>query len=118
MKVEYFGTLPTGEKISRYTLQNAKGITATILNYGAAVQSLIIPGKDGIPADVLLGYDVLDGYVHDTSYQGVVVGRYGNRIKRGTFRLNGEEYHVTINDGENHLHGGKFGFHKKVWNVV
>lgn len=118
MKCEQFGALPGGEEIFRYTLQNANGITVDIITYGAAVQRLLVPDKRGNFADILLGYDTLEGYLHDSSYQGVIVGRYGNRIQKGTFSLDGKTYRLTINDGENHLHGGKNGFHKKVWKVV
>lgn len=110
-----FGTLANGKEVSLYTLTNKSGMRATITDYGAAVTSLIVPDKGGKLADVVLGYDSVSGYVADKSYFGVIVGRYGNRIGKGKFKLNGKEYQVTINDGENHLHGGTHGFHKVLW---
>jgi aldose 1-epimerase len=96
-------------------LKNKSGVRTTITDYGAAVTSLFVPDRKGNLADVVLGYDSLDGYVNDKSYLGVIVGRYGNRIGKGRFVLEGKEYHLTINDGENHLHGGTNGFHKRLW---
>ena len=110
-----FGTLANGEEGSLYTLTNKNGLTASITNYGAAVTSLFVPDKNGKLSDVVLGYDDLAGYVNCKSYFGVIVGRYGNRIGKGKFALDGEQYQVTVNDGENHLHGGARGFHKVLW---
>jgi aldose 1-epimerase len=110
-----FGTLANGTEVSLYTLMNERGMKATISDYGAAVVSLFVPDRDGRLADVVLGYDSLEGYISDRAYFGVIVGRYGNRIAKGKFTLDGTEYQLTINDGENHLHGGTHGFHKVLW---
>ena len=110
-----FGRLTSGQEVSLFTLTNNQGMRAGIIDFGAAVVSLLAPDKHGTLADVVLGYDALEGYVHDKAYFGVIVGRCANRTARGRFVLDGREYHLTINDGQNHLHGGVHGFHKVVW---
>ena len=113
-----FGKLADGAEVFSYTLRNSKGMEAKIINYGATVVSLIAPDKDGKYSDVVLGYDDIDGYVNGTSYFGAIVGRYGNRIGKGKFKLDDDDYQLTINNGENHLHGGVEGFNKRLWTVV
>ncbi len=110
-----FGKLADGSEVYEYTLTNANGMKARIINYGAIVVSLEVPDKSGKLGDVILGYDNLEGYVNDKSYQGSIVGRYGNRIGKGKFVLDGNEYQLEINDGENHLHGGSKGFFQALW---
>lgn len=110
-----FGKLPTGEEVYLYTLTNKNGMEVKIINYGATVVSLTAPNRDGKYEDVVLGYDNLEDYVNGNSFFGCIVGRYGNRINKGKFKLDGKEYQLTINDGENHLHGGIIGFHKVLW---
>lgn len=110
-----FGKLPDGREVYEYTLKNENGMTAKIINYGAIVVSLETPDRNGKFADVVLGYDSLAGYVGDKTFQGSIVGRYGNRIAKGKFTLDGKEYQLSINDGENHLHGGTTGFNKVLW---
>ncbi len=112
-----FGKLSDGSEIFAYTLKNQNGMTAKIINYGAIVVSLTAPDKNGKFDDIVLGYDNLDSYVADNNYFGAIVGRYGNRIGKGKFLLEGKTYQLTINNGENHLHGGKTGFNKKVWSA-
>jgi len=107
--------LPDGRNVFQYTLKNRAGVTAQIINYGATVTSLRVPDRNGIMGDVVLGFDSLQGYIDGTAYFGAVVGRYGNRIGKGRFQLDGKQYQLTINDGENHLHGGKIGFNKVLW---
>ncbi len=98
------------------TLKNSNGITVNITDAGAAVQSLIVPDKNGKLEDIVLGFDSPEDYLTKNSpYLGVIVGRYGNRLDEGKFSLKGKSYQVTINDGPNHLHGGVNGFSKKVW---
>ena len=116
MDKKLFGKLADGSEVYIYTLANKSGMEAKIINYGAAVVSLTAPDKNGKLADVVLGYDSLDGYVNDKSYFGAIVGRYGNRIADGKFKLDGKEYQLTINDGANHLHGGLKGYNKVLWN--
>ena len=110
-----FGKLQNGKEVYMYTLKNKNGMSAEITNYGATVVKLFAPDKNGKFADVILGYDSLKSYEKGGAYFGAIVGRYGNRIAKGRFTLEGKEYQLTINDGENHLHGGKIGFNKKLW---
>jgi len=110
-----FGKLPDGREVYQYTLTNRAGVSVQILNYGATVRSLLVPDRKGKMEDVVLGYDSLSGYIDGTAYFGAIVGRYGNRIGKGRFQLDGRQYRLTVNDGENHLHGGKTGFNKVLW---
>ena len=87
-----FGTMPDGTEVFCWTLVNEKGFTAKVLDYGATVQSVIIPDKNGNPVDVVLGYDTLEGYISGDCYIGATIGRFANRIKEGCFELNGEKY--------------------------
>jgi aldose 1-epimerase len=112
-----FGKLADGKEIYAYTLKNPNGMVAKIINYGATVVTLSAPDKNGKFADVVLGYDNLDGYVKGTTFFGAIVGRYGNRIAKGKFTLDGKEYKLATNNGPNHLHGGVIGFNKVVWNA-
>ena len=100
-----------GKEIYEYILSNEK-IEAHILNYGGILKNLIIDNTD-----VVCGFDTLEDYILDTSYQGALIGRYANRIRASKFTLNGKEYNVGKNEGNNHLHGGIVGFNRKVWNV-
>ena len=110
-----FGTLEDGTAVDIYTLKNAKGVEARITNYGGIVVSLKAPDRNGNFADVVLGYDTLADYVKKNPYFGCLVGRYGNRIAKGKFTLDGKEYTLATNNGANHLHGGVKGFDKVVW---
>ncbi len=114
IEVKPFGQAD-GQQVQLYTLTNAKGMKAQITNYGAIVTSLTAPDKNGKMDDIVLGYDNLEGYIGNTTYFGAIVGRYGNRIGKGKFTIDGKEYSVTVNDGANSLHGGKKGFNKVVW---
>jgi len=111
---ETIGFLSNGKKVKLYTL-HAGDIKLSLLNYGAAWTSLIIPGCGGKKNDVLLGYSGLDGYLNNYPYFGVTVGRFANRIKGAAFTLNGEEYRLDANDGKNTLHSGRHGFDKMLW---
>lgn len=108
---------PSGAKrgIFLFTLQNDRGMTATITNYGGIVTSLLTRDRNGVFDDVVLGYDNLAGYLEDAAYIGAIIGRYGNRIRRGRISIDGETFQLTKNIHENHLHGGIKGFHKVVW---
>jgi aldose 1-epimerase len=115
MEPSTFGVLADGREVFEYTIANSAGMSAKIINYGAAITSLFVPDRDGNIEDVVLGYDSLQGYVNGSEYFGAVVGRYGNRIGKGQFVLDGQQYQLTINNGENHLHGGNIGFNKVLW---
>ena len=110
-----FGKTKQGDVAHIYTLTNANGCEARITNYGGIVVSLKVPDKTGKLADVVLGYETLDKYIEKTPYFGALVGRYGNRIGKGKFTLDGKEYTLAVNNGPNHLHGGIVGFDKAVW---
>ena len=107
------------DSIKLYTLKNESGMTVCVTNYGAIITSIIVPDRNGKRADVALGYDRVEDYINavDKPYFGAVVGRYGNRIAKGEFTLDGETYSLLQNNGENHLHGGAIGFDKVVWAV-
>ena len=110
-----FGKTPEGVAVSIYTLTNSHGMEARITNYGGIVVSLKAPDKTGAMSDIVLGFDTLDGYVNNTSYFGALIGRYGNRIGKARFNLDGHEYKLAANNGENSLHGGTRGFNRAVW---
>lgn len=112
-----FGKMPDGRPVEIYTLRNANGLEARILTYGGIIQSLKVPDRDGHFGDVVLGYDDLDSYRTNSPYFGAMIGRYGNRIAKGTFTLDGVTYHLPINNDPNSLHGGTNGFDKVVWTV-
>ena len=110
-----FGNLSDGREVFLFSLKNEAGTEIQIINYGAIVKNLFVKNKKGKFEDVVLGYDSLNDYVNDNSFFGAIVGRYGNRIGNGKFSLDGKEYNLVINNGKNHLHGGKNGFFKVVW---
>jgi aldose 1-epimerase len=110
-----FGKTKDGVAVSLFTLRNSKGAEAGICNYGGLVIFLKVPDRNGKLGDVVLGYDNLADYIKDTPYFGAMVGRYGNRIAKGKFTLDGKEYTLAINNGPNALHGGLVGFDKVVW---
>jgi aldose 1-epimerase len=115
LKKKSFGRTKDGQAVEIYTLTNRRGAEARIMNYGATVVSLKVPDRKGAFDDVVLGFDRLEDYQNDTHYIGAVIGRYANRIAKGRFTLNGVEYKLAVNNGENHLHGGLKGFDKVVW---
>jgi aldose 1-epimerase len=111
-----FGKTPEGVPVQIYTLTNKHGLEARITNYGGIVVSLRTPDRHGEMADVVLGFDSLEGYLTSPSpYFGALIGRYGNRIAHARFALNGVEHKLAANNGENSLHGGARGFNKVVW---
>jgi aldose 1-epimerase len=114
-KRESFGQTGDGRAVDIYTLKNRRGAEARITTYGGAVVSLKVPDRAGKFDDVVLGFEDIEGYQKTTTYIGSLVGRYANRIARGRFSLNGTEYTLATNNGENHLHGGVRGFDKMVW---
>lgn len=110
-----WGQLPDGTPVELYTLRNRHGMEARISNYGGIVVSLKTRDRAGQWGDVVLGYETLAEYLKESPYFGCLIGRYGNRIAKGKFTLNGREYTLAVNNGPNHLHGGIQGFDKKVW---
>ena len=110
-----FGKTGDGESVDIYTLTNSRGAEAKITNYGGIVTSLKVPDRRGKLDDIVLGFDNFDAYLKGHPYFGAIIGRYGNRIAKGRFTLDGIEYKLAVNNGENHLHGGIKGFDKVVW---
>ena len=106
------------QDIYKYTLTNGNEMSVTLTNFGATIISINVPDKNGNVADVIGGYDTLESYVEADGYQGAIIGRIGNRICKGKFTLDGVDYNMYINNGPNHLHGGKEGFDKKIWQVL
>ena len=107
-----------GKEVDLFTLSNRKGMVVEITNFGATVVSIKVPDRNGKMADVALGFDSLSGYLpKEDPYMGAIVGRVGNRIAKASFTLEGHEYHLFANDGNDTLHGGKVGFDKRVWTV-
>lgn len=112
---EPFGKTPEGEPVHIFTLTNKTGMEVRAINYGGIITHLRVPDRRGTLADVVLGFDTLEPYVKGHPFFGAIVGRYGNRIGRAQFTLNGQTYRLAANDGPNHLHGGIRGFDKMVW---
>lgn len=114
---EFFGT-HRGCEVYKYVLTNDNGISVVLSDFGATIISINVPDKFGKMADVIGGYDNLQSYIEADGYQGAIIGRVGNRICKGKFTLDGVDYNMYINNGPNHLHGGKEGFDKKIWQVL
>jgi aldose 1-epimerase len=112
------GELGDGRCVALFTLENDRGVRARIMSYGGTVVSLAVPDRAGRLDDVVLGFDDLAGYLGAGGYLGALIGRYGNRIAGARFALDGVEHRVTANEGPNHLHGGRTGFDKVLWNAV
>ena len=115
IRKQSFGKTSSGEAIDLYSLSNKKGMEVSITNFGATIVTLRVPDRAGKSADVVLGFDTLEGYENGKSYFGATVGRYANRIGGGTFSIDGKTYTLPKNNGNNTLHGGIVGFNKKVW---
>ncbi len=112
-----FGKTADGTGVEIFTLKNDNGIEVRITNYGAIITSLRVPDRSGAFADIVLGFETLDGYLGAHPYFGAVVGRYANRIADGRFRIDGIGHRLAVNNGPNHLHGGVKGFDKQVWDA-
>jgi aldose 1-epimerase len=113
-----FGTTRDGKGVEIYTLTNSHGVEMRVITYGGIITSLKVPDRSGHLGDIVLGFDTLDGYLKDPPYFGALIGRYGNRIAKGQFTLDGKTFKLATNNGPNHLHGGVKGFDKVVWNAV
>jgi aldose 1-epimerase len=112
-----FGQMPDGAVVNQFTLTNTHGMVAKIIDFGAIVTELHVPDRDGVLADVALGFDTLEAYLGENPYFGALIGRYGNRIAGARFELDGETFELDANDGANCLHGGVRGFHKAKWDA-
>jgi aldose 1-epimerase len=112
-----FGRLPDGTAVHLFTLKNANGVEVSICNYGGIVVSFKAPDRNGKFGDIVLGFDNLEDYLKQHPFFGCIVGRYGNRIAKGKFSLDGKDYHLATNNGPNALHGGLKGFDKVIWDA-
>jgi aldose 1-epimerase len=110
-----FGQLPSGESVEAYTLANAAGASVEVLTYGGIVRSLRVPDRGGRIADVVLGFDTLEGYLGGRAYYGAIIGRIAGRVTAGRIWLQGRGYSLALNDGANHLHGGRRGLDRRIW---
>ena len=112
---QLFGTIPGGKEVHKYIMKNNRGMEVHVINYGAIITAIKVPDKENEPGDVVLGFDSLEEYLGDHPYFGAMVGRVCNRIGKARFEIDGNLYHITVNEGDNHLHGGAKGFDKQVW---
>jgi len=115
MQKQLFGKTSDGQEIELFTLSNSHGMQVSISTYGGVLASIKVPDRSGKIGDVVLGYDDVAGYEADKANFGATIGRYGNRIAKGKFTLDGRQYQLPINDGPNTLHGGIKGFNKRVF---
>ncbi|GAB2623078.1 galactose mutarotase [Belliella aquatica] len=110
--------VPVGDQTAKvFHLENGNGMEVELSSFGAVVSKLVVPDRDGKSENIVLGYELIDGYDTNDYYLGATAGRYANRIAKGKFEIDGTSYQVTTNDGNNHLHGGNFGFNRKNWDA-
>tara|TARA_B100000900_G_scaffold219831_1_gene186343 strand:- start:802 stop:1941 length:1140 start_codon:yes stop_codon:yes gene_type:complete len=114
---EFFGKTTDGAIVDQYTLKNSNGMEVSIISYGGIITSWKAKDRNGNYRDIVLGFNNLSDYETISPYFGALIGRYGNRIRKGKFSLDGVEYNLAVNNGENHLHGGLKGFDKVIWDV-
>jgi aldose 1-epimerase len=115
IETKNFGETKNGEKVTMYTITNANGMCVSAIDYGANIVNLMVPDKDGRTEDIVLGFDDVAGYEVNGCFFGAFIGRHGNRIGQAKFTLNGIEYKLEKNDGENNLHGGTPGYHQVMY---
>ncbi|MBQ9950063.1 MAG: galactose mutarotase [Clostridia bacterium] len=116
MEKKSFGKLSDGREVFAFVIKNGRNMQVTLSEYGACITSLLVPDRDGILADVVLGFDDVSGYESPMSaHMGAITGRFAGRIRNGRFMLEGKPVILNCNDGKNHLHGGKGGLHRKLW---
>ncbi len=116
IEVHPFGNIDS-KQVFLYTLENSNGISLKVTNYGGIITSLLVPDKNGLKENVVLGFDTLDEYIKYPGYFGAIVGRFCNRVAKGKFTLGSKEYQLSTNENENHIHGGINGFNKVIWDV-
>lgn len=112
-----FGKMPDGEAVEAVTLTGDNGVSVVLITLGATIQAFNVPDREGVPADITIGYDNVDDYLERPNYWGQTIGRYANRFAGGRFELDGKVYQVSQNDGANTLHGGAAGFDKRNWTL-
>ena len=110
-----YGTMPDGRAVEAFRLTSASGVEVTAITYGGIITSIRVPDRAGVPGDIVLGFDSLEGYLGNHPYFGGIIGRYANRIANGRFVLDGRTHTLATNNGPNHLHGGLTGFDKVLW---
>ncbi|WP_219118629.1 aldose epimerase family protein [Janthinobacterium sp. UMAB-56] len=110
-----FGVLPDGQHVSVFTLTNRQGMQVKVLDFGAIISEIHVPDRNGVFADVVLGFEGIEPYLANGAFLGAVIGRFGNRIAAGRFHLDGKNYQLAVNNAPNHLHGGNQGFHQVMW---
>ena len=115
--IQSFGSTGSGEKVQAIRLRNGHGMEVTVLSYGGIIQSLYTPDRNGTLANVVLGFGSLEEYCHASSYFGAIIGRFANRIRGGVFDIDGQTYHVSMNDPFSSVHGGSIGFDRRIWSV-
>lgn len=113
-----YGVTPKGDSISSFKLKNQNGMEVDIITFGGIITDLKVPNKAGVSENVVIGFNSLEQYMKPNPFFGALIGRYGNRIAKGKFSLDGKEYKLATNDGPNHLHGGPEGFFRAVWTPV
>ena len=113
-----FGVTSKGAEVTMFTMTNKECASVSVINLGAIITSIIVPDRNGQLSEVTLGFDTLERYEGKHSFMGDIVGRYGNRIAKAAFTLDGTTYHLAVNDNQNHLHGGLEGFNTKLWTLV
>lgn len=112
-----FGSMPDGAEAKLFTVTNGHGVTARFTNYGLILTEILVPDRDGRAGNIVLGFDNLPRYLKGHPFFGAIAGRVANRIAKGEFTLDGKTYHLAVNNGPNHLHGGNVGFDKKLWTI-
>lgn len=115
--ISAFGSLSDATPVEKVTLKNSNNIEVEVISYGGIITRIVTPDAKGQPGNIVYGMETIEEYEKGNPYFGALIGRYGNRIKDGKFTLNGTEYQLATNDGDNHLHGGVQGFDKKVWKM-
>ncbi|MDC2889751.1 aldose epimerase family protein [Psychrosphaera algicola] len=116
--LSHYGYLEDRTPVSQVTMTNSHGVTVKVISYGGIITDVFTPDKNGEYANIVLGMDNIEAYESSNPYYGAIIGRYGNRIANGRFKLNGVEYQLAKNNGENHLHGGLNGFDRKNWQLA
>ncbi len=116
--MKLYGKLADSTPVHQVTLTNSNGVEVDVISYGGTITRMLTPDANGKLGNIVLGFDSLEDYVKGPYFFGALIGRYGNRIAKGKFTLDGTEYQLATNDGDNHLHGGVQGFDKKVWHMT
>ncbi|APZ45943.1 galactose mutarotase [Polaribacter reichenbachii] len=118
INISDFGKTKEGKPVEKFTLKNTNGVEVDIITYGGRITSLKVPNSKGVLENVVLGFDNIEDYENDNPFFGALIGRYGNRIAKGKFNLEGKEYTLAKNNDENHLHGGVIGFDRVIWTAT